>query len=57
MTYRLWHLGAMNTYLSLPKLIRYFRQRHPAIFISSLDLTNIISLIARRLAGVTDSVC
>lgn len=45
-------LGAMNTYLSLPKLILYFRQRRPAIFISSLDLTNIISLIAHRLAGV-----
>lgn len=45
-------LGAKNTYLSLPKLFRYFRQRHPTVFISSLDLTNIISIIARRLAGV-----
>lgn len=46
------NLEAVNTYLSLLKLIRYFQQRRPAVFISSLDLTNIIAIIARRLSGL-----
>ncbi|MBI5352970.1 MAG: glycosyltransferase [Chloroflexi bacterium] len=50
------NLATMNTYLSLPKLIRYFYKRRPDVFISSLDLTNLIALIACRLSGVKTRV-
>lgn len=45
-------LGSANTYFSLVKLIRYFQQRRPDVFVSSLDLTNLIAIIARSISGV-----
>jgi glycosyltransferase involved in cell wall biosynthesis len=49
---RVVELGSVNSYLSLPGLIRYLRAMQPDVLYSSLDLTNLIALIARRLSGV-----
>jgi glycosyltransferase involved in cell wall biosynthesis len=45
-------LEARNTYLCLPALIRYLNETRPRAFLSSLDLTNLMALIARKLSRV-----
>ena len=45
-------LKAGNTYLCLPALIRYLNQSRPPVFLSSLDLTNLMALIARKISRV-----
>jgi glycosyltransferase involved in cell wall biosynthesis len=49
---RVVDLKAQNTYLCLPGLMRYLNQTRPRVFLSSLDLTNLMALIARRITGV-----
>ncbi len=44
-------LKAMNSYFSLPALVAYLRSRRPRVLISSLDLTNLVALIAHWISG------
>lgn len=45
------NLNASNTYFSFPGLISYLRKNRPAVFLSSLNLTNLIALLAVRVSG------
>ena len=49
---RVVDLKSKNTYQCLPALMRYLKGRRPRVFLSSLDLTNLMALIARRITGV-----
>jgi glycosyltransferase involved in cell wall biosynthesis len=49
---RIVDLKARNAITSLPKVIGYLKRDHPDVFLSSLDLTNLISLIAKRIARI-----
>jgi glycosyltransferase involved in cell wall biosynthesis len=49
---RVVDLRSKNTYVCLPALIRYLNQSRPRVFYSSLDLTNLMALIARKLSRV-----
>ena len=49
---RVVDLKAQNTYVCLPALMRYLNQSRPRVFLSSLDLTNLTALIARKITGV-----
>ena len=49
---RVVDLRSPNTYLSLPALMRYLNQTRPRVFLSSLDLTNLMALIARKITRV-----
>jgi glycosyltransferase involved in cell wall biosynthesis len=49
---RIVDLRARNTYTCLPALVRYLRQSQPRVFLSSLDLTNLMALIARKISRV-----
>jgi glycosyltransferase involved in cell wall biosynthesis len=49
---RVVDLRAQNTYQCLPALVRYFNQNRLRVFISSLDLTNLMALIARKISRV-----
>lgn len=49
---RVVDLKARNTYLCLPTLMRYLKRTRPGVFLSSLDLTNLMALIARKITGV-----
>jgi glycosyltransferase involved in cell wall biosynthesis len=49
---RVVDLRAKNTYVCLPALVRYLRQSRPRVFLSSLDLTNLMALIARKISKV-----
>ena len=49
---RVVDLKARNTYLCLPALMRYLKRTRPGVFLSSLDLTNLMALIARKITGV-----
>ena len=44
-------LDSRNSYLALPRLVAYLRDRRPQVLVSSLSLTNVIALFAARLAG------
>ncbi len=37
---------------ALPRVVRYFRERRPTVFLSALDYANLVSLWAHRLARV-----
>ncbi|HTP01927.1 MAG TPA: glycosyltransferase, partial [Anaerolineales bacterium] len=43
-------LAARNSYLALPRLMKYLRRQQPQVLVSSLPLTNLIAIIAHRLA-------
>ena len=47
---RIIDLNKKSTYLSLFDLINYFRKKKPDFVLSSLDLTNIVALLARSVA-------
>lgn len=47
---RIIDLNKKSTYLSLFDLINYFRKNKPDFVLSSLDLTNMVALIARSVA-------
>ena len=47
---RVVDLRSHNTYVSLPALIRYLNQTQPRVLFSSLDLTNLMALLARKLS-------
>lgn len=47
---RLIDLSARNTYLALPGLVNYLRQQQPWALLSTLDLSNLIAVVARRFA-------
>jgi glycosyltransferase involved in cell wall biosynthesis len=49
---RVVDLNSKNTYLCLPALMRYLKRTRPGVFLSSLDLTNLTALIARKITGV-----
>jgi glycosyltransferase involved in cell wall biosynthesis len=49
---RVVDLKSKNTYQCLPKLMRYLKRTRPQVFLSSLDLTNLMALIARKITGV-----
>jgi len=49
---RLINLGCLSEFSSLPGLICYLRRRRPAAFLSSLPLTNWLTVIAAQLAHV-----
>lgn len=44
-------LNCTSAYTCLPALVAYLRKRQPDVMISALDLTNLMALIARRIAG------
>lgn len=44
-------LNCASTYKCMPALIRYLRTHSPDILVSALDLTNMMALIARKVAG------
>ena len=48
---RVIDLHARNSYLAVPGLMRYLQQRRPDVLVSALSLTNVLALIAARLAG------
>ncbi len=48
---RVVDLGSRNSYLAFPRLIAYLRRRCPQVLVSALSLTNVLALIAARLAG------
>lgn len=45
-------MGCKNVYLSLFPLIRFFRQHKPSIIISSLNVMNAVTLLARHFSGI-----
>lgn len=45
-------LHAQNTYKCLPALTKYFVKTRPRAFLSSLDLTNLMAILARKIARV-----
>ena len=49
---RVVDLKAQNTYMCLPALVQYLNRARPRVFLSSLDLTNLFALIARRISRV-----
>ena len=49
---RVVDLRARNTYVCLPALIGYLSRSRPRVFLSSLDLTNLMALIARMISRV-----
>ena len=53
---RLIDLDAGRALFSLPRLIRYLRRERPAALLSALEHTNVIVLLAVRLAGVATRV-
>ncbi len=53
---RLIDLKAPRVLLSLPALIRYLRQERPAALLCAMHHTNIVSLWAKRLSGVSTRV-
>jgi glycosyltransferase involved in cell wall biosynthesis len=44
-------LGVRSTYLALPALRRYLRQQEPQALLSTLNLTNLVALLARRFSS------
>lgn len=50
------NLKAKNAYSSVPNLIRYWRSSKPEILISTLDLTNLIALIVRKVLKLNTRV-
>ncbi len=53
---RIIDLHAANEYTSLPGLVRYLRGEQPQVLCSTLDLANLIALIARRISRVSTRV-
>lgn len=49
---KLVDLGARQTLLSLPALTAYLRRERPRLLLSALEHTSIVSMWAKRLAGV-----
>jgi glycosyltransferase involved in cell wall biosynthesis len=47
------NLNLPSTYASLVPLTRYLQSRRPEAVISALDLTNIMTLLAKRMSGVS----
>jgi len=47
---RVVDLNAKNSYLAVPGLMAYLRRCRPQVLVSSLSLTNVLALIAARLA-------
>jgi glycosyltransferase involved in cell wall biosynthesis len=47
---RLVDLGASSIYASFPAMVRYLRREKPKALISALELTNLLVLLARRIA-------
>ena len=47
--------GASTTYAALPALIRYLRRERPAVLLSDKDRVNRTALLARWLAGATNT--
>jgi glycosyltransferase involved in cell wall biosynthesis len=45
-------LKAVNAYKGLPKLIAYLQEAKPDVLLSALELTSLVSLLARRLSRV-----
>lgn len=48
---RLVDLNASRVLFSLPALVRYIRSEDPAALLSGIDYTNIMAVLARRIAG------
>jgi glycosyltransferase involved in cell wall biosynthesis len=53
---RVVNLHARNTYTSFPKLFSYLRREKPTVILSTLPLTDLIILLARRLACVPSRI-
>ncbi|MFN3144909.1 MAG: glycosyltransferase [Paracoccaceae bacterium] len=45
-------LNSPRMLTALPRVVRYFRDRRPTVFLSALDYANLVSLWAHRLARV-----
>lgn len=50
---RVVDLRAARVSTSLPGVIRYLRRERPAVVLATLDTSNFVALLARRLAGVS----
>jgi glycosyltransferase involved in cell wall biosynthesis len=46
------NLSSKNTYASFPALVRYLRKHPPRLLLSSLDLTNLVAILAGSISKV-----